>query len=425
MGDLHTDFIYRKIKRPNRVLAWVVRFAFRVICKKRNVSFVFDEDYLQMQDKQMVVLCQHRSRLGYIYTFAGLKRTNIHILCGYQNIFEKWIYPLLKHLGVIAKMLYQPDVQATMQLMRVAKQGNSIMIFPEGIQSTSGSTHPINPATMKLLAKLKLPVALVTLKGAYFTRPRYCADVKKGKITVHYRKLFDGEDFSNYSQETLYNHLLQQFQYNEFAEHQEEKVAFRGKKPNISGLDNIIFRCPECGAEYQFVVENDTMRCTQCGFGVSMDEYYDITATKGNLPFPNIDAWYQWQRKVIAQQVRDDSFLMSSRVRIGRINTKKLTSNHSLQYYGEGTLTLTNKGLTYSGTQDGEAVTLTFEPKLVFSLSMSLSSELDLYYNGTYYNFKLLENEKQVAKWMLSAEEIHNMYDPVWSKASSEVYYEA
>jgi hypothetical protein len=167
------------------------------------------------------------------------------------------------------------------------------------------------------------------------------------------------------------------------------------------------------------------MRCAQCGFGVSMDEYYDITATKGNLPFPNIDAWYQWQRKVIAQQVRDDSFLMSSRVRIGRINTKKLTSNHSLQYYGEGTLTLTNKGLIYSGTQDGEAVTLTFEPKLVFSLSMSLSSELDLYYNGTYYNFKLLENENQVAKWMLSAEEIHNMYDPVWSKASSEVYYEA
>lgn len=425
MRNLHKEFVYRKIERPNKFLAGIVQRAFRVICKQRNVAFVYDEEYLAMQDQQMIVLCQHRSRLDYIYVFAGLKHTNFNMLCGYQNVFQPVIYTLFKHLGVIAKMLYQPDSHATLQLMRRVKQGSSIVVFPEGIQSTSGSTHPINPATMKLLQKLKLPVALVTLKGAYFTRPRYTADVKKGKITAHFTKLFDPEDFSRCTGDELYDRLLRAFRYDEYAEHREEPIPFRGKKPNIDGLDNIIYKCPACLTEHKLRVEGDTMRCEECGFAVTMDECYRLAPVSGDLPFRDPDQWYKWQRKEVAQEVLSDSFSMSSRVEIGRINTKKLGCNCSLQCYGKGVLTLTSQGLTYRGTCDGEEKELFFQAKQVFSLSMSLQYDMDLYYDGKYYNFKLLENQKQMAKWMLAAEEIHNLCDPVWQSASKEVYDEA
>ncbi len=423
MRDLHNEFVYRKITQPNKILAGILRLGLRILCKQRNVQFVYDDDYLQMERQQMVILCQHRSRCDYIYLYAGLKRSNYHILCGYQNVFQPVLFHLLKRLGVIAKMLYQPDAHATMQLLRAVKLGNSIVVFPEGIQTTSGSTHPINPATMKLLAKLKLPVALVTLKGAYFTRTRYSTDVKKGKITAHFTKLFDPEDFKQYTLDQLYQRLMERFQYNEFTEHQGQKIPFRGKKPNISGLDNIIYKCPECLSEYQFTVEGDTMRCNHCGFAVSMDDYYDIAPVQGNLPFENTDVWYKWQRSVLSEEVKDDNFVMSTKVKIGRINTQKLSKNSSVLYYGEGTLTLTNKGLTYTGTRDGEQVEIFFRALQVFSLSISLDYNLDLYYDGEYFNFKLLENEKQVTKWMLAAEEIHNLYDSAWCNASNEVYY--
>ncbi|MBQ4641726.1 MAG: 1-acyl-sn-glycerol-3-phosphate acyltransferase [Oscillospiraceae bacterium] len=423
MRDLHNEFVYRKITEPNKILAGVLRLGLRILCKQRNVQFIYDEDYLQMEQQQMVILCQHRSRCDYIYLYAGLKRSNYHILCGYQNVFQPVLFHLLKRLGVIAKMLYQPDAHATMQLLRAVKMGNSIVVFPEGIQSTSGSTHPINPATMKLLAKLKLPVALVTLKGAYFTRTRYSTDIKKGKITAHFSKLFDPADFTQYTTEQLYQRLMERFQYNEFSEHRGEKIAFRGKKPNIYGLDNIVYKCPQCLSEYQFAVENDTMRCAHCGFAVSMDDYYDIAAVEGTLPFENTDVWYKWQRSVLSEEVKDDNFVMSTKVKIGRINTQKLSKNSSVLYYGEGTLTLTNKGLTYTGTRDGEQVEIFFRALQVFSLSISLDYNLDLYYDGEYFNFKLLENEKQVTKWMLAAEEIHNLYDRTWCSASNEVYY--
>jgi 1-acyl-sn-glycerol-3-phosphate acyltransferase/DNA-directed RNA polymerase subunit RPC12/RpoP len=422
MRDLHKEFVYRKIKRPNALLAGIVQMAFRLICKQRNVEFVYDEDYLAMQDKQMLVLCQHRSRLDYIYVYAGLKHTNYNALCGYQNVFQPVIYTLFKHLGIIAKMLYQPDGHATLQLMRAAKQGNSLVVFPEGIQSTSGSTHPINPATIKLLQKLKLPVALVTLKGAYFTRPRYCADTKVGKITAHFTKLFDEADFESYSKEELYDRLLTAFTYNEFDDHWDHPVAFRGKKPNIDGLDNIIYKCPQCQKEHQLQVEGGTMRCAACGFAVTMDECYSLIPVCGELPFRDHDQWYKWQRAQVAKEVVSDDFSMSSRVQIGRINTQKLGPNCSVQYYGEGVLTITNKGLTYRGTCDGEETELFFQARQVFSLSVSLQYDMDLYYDGKYYNFKLLEKQKHIAKWMLAAEEIHNLCDPVWQKASKEVY---
>ena len=319
-------------------------------------------------------------------------------------------------------MLYQPDMQATAQMIQAVKNGSSLAIFPEGIQSTSGSTHPINPATKNFVKKVALPVVLVTFKGTYFSRTRYSTDVKKGKITVTFDKLFSSEDCKNLSQEELHNALLQKFKYNEFDEFSSEKVAFYGKKPNIYGLDNIIFRCPNCNSDYTFSTHNDQMTCSCCDFTIKMDEYYDITSVNKSLPFKNIDEWYKWQRNCIKKDILNDDYSISTKVAIANINVKKLDNNYSLQPHGEGVLTLSNKGLTYDGVYDGEKVNMFFEPQQVYSLTMSLKYDLDLYYKGKYFNFKLLENEKQVAKWMLMAEEIHNLYDEKWKEVSDEVY---
>lgn len=420
--NYHKEFVNRKIKKPNGFIAHVVQFAFRRIAKKHNAKFIYTDEYLKLKNSQAIYLCQHKSSLDYIYLFAGIKTLNVHVLCGYQNIFQKSLYWLLKKLGVIAKMLYQPDVQATKQMLQGIKRGGSLVIFPEGIQSTSGSTHPINPATKNFIKKAGLPVVLVSIKGSYFTRTRYSKDVKKGKITVTFDKMFSAEEVGTLSKEQLHNALLEKFRYNEFEEFSKNKIAFKGKKPNVYGLDNIIFKCPCCNNEHTFSTENDVMTCSSCGFAIKMDEYYDITSVKGDLPFNNIDEWYKWQRKVIAKEITNDQFKLTTKVRIGKINVKKLDNDYSLIYLGEGQLTLTNKGLTYSGTLNGEKVDKLFDPMLVYSLTISLSYDLDLYYSNEYFNFKFLENEKQVAKWMIAAEEIHNLYDATWKEVSNEVY---
>lgn len=420
--DYEKEFRKRKIKKPNPIVMKATQWLFKIISKRRNVKFVYTDEYLKMKDSQAIYMCQHRSSHDYIYFIAGNKNINTNMLCGYQNVFQKRIYKLFKKVGIIAKMLYQPDVSATMQMFQAIKNGSSVAIFPEGIQSASGSTCPINPATKNLIKKVALPVVLVTIKGSYFSRTRYSTDVKKGKITVTFDKLFSSEDCKNLSQEQIHNVLLEKIRYNEFEEFKGEKVAFRGKKPNIYGLDNIIFKCPHCNSEYSFSTKGDTMTCSNCNFSVKMNEYYDISSVNGNLPFENIDKWYKWQRSVIAKEIVEEDFCLSTKVKIGDINVKKLDNNYSLNFHGEGVLTLTNKGLTYEGSYDGEEVSMFFEPQQVYSLTMSLMYDLDLYYKNRYFNFKLLKDEKKVAKWTIASEEIHNLYDGTWKNVSAEVY---
>lgn len=403
-------------------MAWLLTHILKILCKKQNVSFSYDEEYLALKDKQIILLCQHKSSNDFVYVFGGIKRLDVHILVGYQNIFQKGVYHILKSLGAIAKMLYQPDVAAVAQTLQALKLGESVVIFPEGIQSTSGSTHPINPGTMHLLMKCKLPVALATIEGSYFAKPRFTRELRKGEIKVHYSKLFDPADFDTYSQEVLYQRLLDSFKYNEFEEHKENKIAFRGKTPNITGLDNIIYKCPHCLAEHQFSITGDVMRCSACGFAVSMDEYYDIHPQNHSLPFANIDEWYKWQRQLLAREVQSPDFSMSLNVMLRKIDTQKLRKNYSLVYDGEGVLTITNRGLVYRGTKGEEQVELQFAAKNVYSLSISLAYDFDMYCQGRYYNFKILENEKHMTKWMIAAEEIHNLYDPAWKEASEQVY---
>ena len=419
--DLSKEFKRRKIQKPSQPLAFFVMHIMRLICRRRKVAFVYDEEYRALEKQQAIFLCQHKSSLDYIYVFAGLGRLDVHVLCGYQNIFQRFVYTLLKKLGVIAKLLYQPDLSATVQMLQAVRIGDSLVIFPEGIQSTSGSCHPINPATMDLLEKLRLPVALITTEGSYFARPRYSSDVKRGKITVRFQKLFDKEDFDTLSHDALYERLLERFRYNEFTD-RKEKVPFYGKKPNIYGLENIIYKCPHCEEEACFYTEGDQMICRHCGFAVSMDCYYDIHEKEHPLPFANIDEWYKWQRHVLAKEVQSPDFMLEARVEFRKINTERLSKNYSLVHIGDGVLTLTNRGLRYVGTENGEEVDLFFEAKAVFSMTMSLQYDFDIYYKNKYYNFRLTENQKLMAKWMIASEEIHNLHDAAWKKVSDEVY---
>ncbi|MBR4420873.1 MAG: hypothetical protein IKT32_08325, partial [Clostridia bacterium] len=111
--DLHKDFKLRKIRKPNKLVAFVAQLILKVICKKRGVTFEYDSDYKKYKKQPIVLLSQHASKDDFIYVFAGTNRQDTHIIMGYQNIFNKSTYWFLKQIGVIAKYLYQPDLTAT------------------------------------------------------------------------------------------------------------------------------------------------------------------------------------------------------------------------------------------------------------------------------------------------------------------------
>ena len=127
-------------------------------------------------------------------------------------------------------------------MLKVLKRNGAIGLFPEGIQSTSGSTHPINPATTSFIKRSKANIVVCTTQGAYLATSRYSPDRKKGYIGVHYSLLFTPEMLEELTEEQIYELLLEKISYNDFAFNKTARHKYIGKKPNAFGIHKILHR---------------------------------------------------------------------------------------------------------------------------------------------------------------------------------------
>ena len=398
---------------------WVLGIINRIY----GVKFNYDYDPKSLKNQPTVLLSSHASRLEFIYTVYGFRRKDINVVCGFQNILQRGLYNLFIKLGVISKYLYQPDLMCVKNMLGVLKRNGALGLFPEGIQSTGGSTHPINPATAQFIKRSRANIVVCTTHGAYLATNRYSKDRKKGYIGVNYSLLFTPDDLEELSEEQIYNSILQKISYNDFAFNKTARQRYIGKKSNAFGIDKILYICPSCKAEHTLRVEGDTVTCESCGFGVRINEYYDLIATKGGACPADIDKWYKWQRKCVAGQVVSDEFEMVLRGSLCTLRLDKLKKPpKNRRLLSVGTARLTNSGLSFEGVLDGENVDFEFCAKSLYSLTFSTKGHLEFYYKNDYFMIVPEERDVCLIKWTLAAEEIHNLYDERWRSACADVY---
>lgn len=422
--DLKKEIIFRKIKKPNGFLATIAFLFMGRIVKKNKVRFHYGFDLKSLKKQPVVLISTHASRLEFVCALSGFKEKNMNVVCGYQNIMKKYVYTLLKHLGVISKYLYQPDYVCLKNMLSVIKRGGNLAFFPEGIQSISGSTHPINPATCKFLKHAGATVVLCKSEGAYLCQNRFSKDVKKGKVDFYYDVLFTPEDLKTLSEEQIYHKLIEKFSYNEFKLNKTRREKYVGKLPNIDGLDRIIYKCPHCGSEFTLKIDGDGMVCTDCGYAITMDEYYDIHLKNGEkLYFDNVDDWFKWQRQTVEKKVAEGFTPLEMQGGLYVLRTDKLPkAPEDKIFVTHGKITLDRENLSIKGEGDNAGVDFTFSMKEVYSLTFALSGFLEFYHESEYYVIKPDDNLIQMIKWTLFSEEIHNLYDVRWKNASVDVY---
>ena len=421
--DVKEKLISRKIKKPNPILIFLGMRVLGILNKKYNVHFSYDYDKKTLKGTPTLLLSAHSSRLEFVYTVYGFKHNDINMVCGYQNILQKGLYNLFISLGVISKYLYQPDLVCVKNMYKVLKHGGTLGLFPEGIQSTSGSTHPINPATAQFIKRSKSNVVVATSKGAYLATNRYSADRKKGYIGIEYSLLFTPEMLSRLTEDEIYKMLLEKIKYNDFEFNKTARNKYIGKKPNSFGITKILYICPNCKKEHTLVVENDTVVCGNCSFKVKVNEYYDLVDENNNvLPF-DIDKWYKWQRRTVAKQIKDDNFEMVLKGSLCELKTDKLrASPNDRRILSVGEVRLTNKTFDFSGYLDGTKVDFNFDIRSIYSLTASTKGYLEFYHNSDYYMLFPENNDQCLIKWTLASEEIHNLYDEKWRLACADVY---
>ena len=223
--------------------------------------------------------------------------------------------------------------------------------------------------------------------------------------------------------EKIYRMLLESISYNDFAYNKVARNKYVGKKPNAFGIDRILYKCPKCKEEHTLFVENDTVVCKKCGFRATVNEYYDLVDTSGNtLPF-DIDQWYKWQRRCVAEQIVSDDFSLSLTGSICTLKLDKLRkSPDNREILSVGRATLTNRGLVFEGKLGENEVNFDFPAKSVYSLTFSTKGFLEFYHNNDYFMLVPDNPDGCLIKWTLASEEIHNLHDEKWRAACADVY---
>ena len=414
----------RPVKRPSFFARTFFRVWTTIKCRHDRVQFTYEFDKNILKKQQILFLSTHASRNDFFYTMRGLGRCDLNIVAGFQNFFaSKTNYFGMTQMNAIPKLLYQPDTSCTRKMLKVIKSGGSLALFPEGIQSLSGSTHPINPATCKFIKKAGVLVILANTQGSYLTCPRYIREEKRGKVFVNYKILFTPDELKQLTEEQIYQKLIQNFRYDDFAFNKTARIKYVGKSHNVKGIDNILYICPKCKQAHTMKVHldkgNERFECEKCGYTVTINEYYDLVVKQGESYFDDVDKWCKWQRRVVRNQVQQDGYQLTGHGKITKLRTdswKKYPQNRITVIEGE--VTLDKTGLTVTNHQD----TVFFDISGLYSLTMATGRFLEFYHNDDYYNLVLDCPPNQLIEWMLVSEELHNLMDDKWNSASNDVF---
>lgn len=252
-----------------------------------------------------------------------------------EDIFSLgWISSVIRWLIAPIPIRKQTtDINAVMTCIRVAREGGTICIAPEGNRSYSGRTEYMNPAIAGLAKKLKLPIALFRLEGGYGAQPRWSDCIRMGTVRGYVSQVIEPEEVAALSKEALLEKIRQGLAVDDCA----AGGNFRSRK-GAEYLERAYYVCPNCGLS-QFYSQGNQFHCTKCGIGGTYGPDLRIT---GDFPFATTTAWYDYQAAYINSldvTTMTQEPLYRDRARVSRVIVYKrkepMLENAGIELYGD------------------------------------------------------------------------------------------
>lgn len=185
------------------------------------------------------------------------------------------------------------DVTAVMTCLRLAKEGGTIAIAPEGNRTYSGDTVYISPTIAGLAKKINLPIALYRIEGGYGVQPRWSDKVRKGKMHSYVSKVIEPEEYANLSNEELFEIIKNELTVKEGI----ADAAFISDK-KAEYLERAMYVCPDCGLSV-FESHGNEITCTKCNKTITYGADKTLTGVGFEFPFKFVSEWYKYQNEFV------------------------------------------------------------------------------------------------------------------------------
>lgn len=251
------------------------------------------EKFKEQGNRAYFVLMNHQTAFDQFFLGMAFKGPVYYVAS--EDLFSKgWISSLIRWLVAPIPIKKQvTDINAVMNCIRVAREGGTIGIAPEGNRTYSGKTEYMSPAIAPLAKKLKLPIALYRIEGGYGVHPRWSDTLRKGKMRGYVSRVIEPEEAAAMTNEELLAEI-------EKGLYVDEGVAdgiFKSAK-RAEYLERAMYVCPFCGLS-TFESHGNEIQCTKCRREITYGEDKRLTGVGFDFPFPFTTGWYDYQKDYI------------------------------------------------------------------------------------------------------------------------------
>ena len=373
---------------------------FKFLTRKNKVKYV-NKEVVKNIEPPYLLLTNHPSFYDVYFATNLVYPTKLAFILNKYYYKNKIIKSILTKTGVITKKLFSPDLNTIKGTLKTIKKGYPIYMCPEGRLEVDGTNYYITKETGKFIKQLKIPVIIAVIKGTYISKPKWRKSHIKSNVEVEVTKIISVEELSNLSTDEINDLINEKLTYNEFDYIKEKQLTFNNKN-KAKGLEGVLYYCPNCHKEYTLSSDNNTIKCENCGFSLTIQEDYHFSDNEFKIK--TIHDWYniikEYERNNIKKGINLSCYA----------NVKKFNiDNKTLNEEGHGKCTLTNKYFKFEG--DLNVKEFTIDIKNLRALAYSCNEEFECYYNDELYYFYPTINKQQCAKWALIVDEMVALED--------------
>ncbi len=355
-----------------------------------------------------LLLCNHNAFLDFKIASVAVfphRTNNVVAIDGFLK--REW---LLRAVGCIGKRKFTNDVSLIRNLMKVIKNKNIAVVYPEARYSLCG-TNAVLPGSLGKLVKL-LGVDVVTLitHGHHIDSPFWHLGSRGVQTEAHMTHLIKKEELNNLTTDDINDKIEKTFVYDDFAWQKKNRIRIT-QPDRAEGLHKVLYQCPHCKAEYRMDTKGSGLFCKACGKVWEMTELGELQAKSGVTEFAHIPDWYEWEREQVRAEIEEGRYRFFDKVIV-----RSLPNAKGYIELGFADFTHDMNGFTVKGEHEGTPFMMEKSPQSLYSCHIEyeylgkFGDCVDLNtLRDTWYCYPQGENFN-VTKIALATEEMYKYY---------------
>ena len=335
------------------------------------------EKFKEQEERPYLILLNHQTAFDQFFVGMAFKGAVYYLAS--EDIFSMgFASSLIKYLvNPIPIKKQTTDVKAIKTCIRVAREGGTIAIAPEGNRTYSGRTEYMSPSIAPLARRLGMPIALFRIEGGYGVHPRWSDVVRKGKMKAYVSRVISPEEYATLTDDELFAIIEKELYIDEAVLDAE----FYHKK-NAEYLERAVYYCPFCGLS-TFESNGDVITCKKCERQIKYLPTKELEGVGFEFPYRFVADWYDAQAEFIKSfdvLAYDNEPMYRERGDLYEVipyeNKKLIEENVEIELYGDRLELMLGGEKTVWKFEDATAITVLGKNKL------------NVYYGDKIYQIK-------------------------------------